>query len=540
MKPKIPTEANGRTSRLPGEFRKNSIKLTAAAIEISANGIASSDPKQKSHTEASNSSEIFENLFKRTADQKLKIKYQATAANPKEVDINDFPEQEAVEYGRTLFLSDSQVSIKAKKEEETSEDLKRELQRQEALSKDPRFLSKIPKPVGFDSTEQASVFIPPEGYYDYLSKIKDEQEFSKAASKAAFDLGYLLKNYGLVFPNLISVFHAKDRAYTLLPELFDADNVYYGGFPGKIEGVVGEELYENIGASGVRDLGDLENLSDYKLTKINASRTAPSGHMVVGPAPKYEEIDLNLSESQKVAHFISLYLMVFTILIGNRSRALETSEENLAMWKDNDKIFSDVMKSMFMGLGYELSKEELSYLDPSMLEEKDGMQPSEKFNSQLYFAFTKFKDKVFPADVYSHKREVKPEAQQTLHEQIYGTPRIRFNAENKFYFCSDSTASEKFEYSSLYGFGTDDETKGYLGNYSGINPLITASKYSLRAAQFAVLKLYNLSQEFYPQLEEIKAERKAEKQAAKEELKAAAVVIDSASPLAGSANIKTH
>jgi len=507
--PKIPTtSAAGRTPRDRGEF-SNRLEFQAKAIELSTNGIASKSHSEQRRTNGSNAEEIFNNLFEAAAQKHLTTAELPQSKEIKRVRAGKFSAAKKTEFGRTTFYQTSKgvakFSVKKRKEEETLRDLTRELEMQSALASDKHFLSAIPKPLGIDPTKDASIFAPPEGYYDYLSQIDDRAQFSKAACTAAYDLGYLLKKYGLVFPNLISVFHAKERPYTLLPQIFNAHKANFGGLPGKIGEVVGEELYENIGRNGLRDLGDLEKISDYKLTKKDGDQT----------------FDLHISEPQKVAHFISLYLMVFTILIGNRARRLQKDEHDLEPWRDNDIIFSSIMKSLFWGMGIELSHEELSYLDPSMLEEKSAMQPSEKFNSQLYFSFTQFKDQVFPAGVYK-QNFVRPDAQQTLQEEYYGTPRARFNAENFYSYVPGKEFSDEFNYSSEYGFGTSAETAGYLGNYSGVNPLLTACKYSLRASQFALLKLYDLPAQLYPHLQEVSEQKMHEKTKARDEAYAAA------------------
>ncbi len=114
---------------------------------------------------------------------------------------------------------------------------------------------------------------------------------------------YLLIS-GYVFQNLISVFHTKTRPYTLLPNTASVEAVDYGGLPGKIERIIGQNLYENIGQSGLRDLGDLEFIDDFRFHAADST-------------------EKNAPVSLKMAHFISLYLLVFTILIGRRSRNLE-------------------------------------------------------------------------------------------------------------------------------------------------------------------------------------------------------------------------
>jgi len=356
------------------------------------------------------------------------------------------------------------IALKKLREGETATVLNRELHMQSILARDPVFRSTFPHPLH-------------NGYYNYLSEIADTKTFVTAACHAAHDLGYLLKQYGQVFPGLISIFHAKNRPYTLLPDLTNAQAVDFGGLPGKIEDVIGIRLYENIGQTGLRDLGDLVSIDDYLL--------------------QTERDNQSLSQPLKIAHFISLYLMVFTLLMGNRTRLLERDAQDDRAWRENDKIFSDIVSAMFEGLGIEPSRDELAYIDPSLVKENiSKMQPGEKFNRQLYFCFTKFKDGIFETSNIAPGREA-GEHQSKL-ETYYGTKKVTF-------YCGDgkdsheSRAFEGVRYrnfrhggqSRLHGSTDFDGRPGWLGQYSGINPLTTACKYALRVAQIVTNTLYH-------------------------------------------------
>jgi len=420
------------------------------------------------------------NLKKALTREDLFEKYKDKITPEFKKILEHFPASNQIDILRAAIPPSEDIEIV---EGETMPDLTKELAMQSLLAKDKKLKSSLPKPAGVG--KGYIDFIAPKGYYEYLSEIKDTKIFAESACKAAYDLGYLLTKHGFVFPNLISVFHAKDRPYTLLPNLFGANNVNFGGLPGKIGGIVGKALYENIGKSGLRDVGDMQHILEYKVTK--------------------EGEDLALDEPSKVAHFISLYLMVFTILLGNRSRILEESAEDVLTWKDNDLIFSQILKSMFEGLGVELQEADLAYIDPSLYDEgKDKMQPAEKFNSQLRFSFTKYKDEIFPEGIYDESGNLKPEAVRIIQEQCYGTNKAHISVISELEG-SDVVIADlrnQFIYSSESDFSSADDPsssgKGWLGCFSGINPLVTACKYCLRASQIALVGMYGI-EKFRPQ-----------------------------------------
>lgn len=193
----------------------------------------------------------------------------------------------SLEYGRTKLYADK-VAIKMQKEREHRSCLTRELEMQQALMLEKGLKSKIPTPIGtgVDTSTQKhyAAFEAPHGYYHYLSDISDEEQFIEAAISCAHDLGYLLKK-GYVFQNLISVFHGEGRPYTLFPSLSKSGTVGFMGFPGKIEKIIGLKLYENLGASGLRDLGDMEFIDDFKFSdrdhlRVDAMRSLKTAHFI--------------------------------------------------------------------------------------------------------------------------------------------------------------------------------------------------------------------------------------------------------------------
>lgn len=414
------------------------------------------------------------------------------------IEMNAF-KIEILKYGRTFLLQFKRlegksksyygIAVKTQKKDEPFEALIRELRIQQNLLKDENIRSGIPRPIGYNEDAEKFVdyggwhppkpqgciaFAAPNGYYQYLSEIEDQAMFSNAACNAAFDLGYLFCNYHLVFPNLISTLHG-DRSYTLLPDFLGASNLSYGGLPGTMAGVIGEILYENIGGSGLRDLGDLVDIDAYIFT---------------GPDGKPR----NLSQAHKTAHFVSLYLMIFTVLIGNRSRMLEARGINT--WHVNDILYSQVLASLFEGLGIQLSLEEKAYIDPSLIRSTTvKTQPGEKFNRQMYFCFTKNKGYILPQDEYvvssregfssctipqDWKYENKTEFQK--HQK---TLAYYFGTSKALFYDEEGRPDTAFAYLRKADFGH----QGNLGSFSGINPLVMASKSVIRAGQLAVARL---------------------------------------------------
>lgn len=451
---------------------------------------------------------------------------------------------QSTEFGRTtvfslstpLMLADTSITgiaIKmarldaspAHKPTESHVELCRELQIQAFLSQDSNIKSTIPKPIGYINSSQfntsfsglsshhhrerhAIAFGVPDGYYEYISTIRDTDIFTKGLCKAAFDLGYLLWRYGLVFPALISIFHAEGRPYTLLPGVNEAQVGCFGGLPGRIGGVIGQKLYENIGRSGLRDFGDLIHLSCYQF------------RMKFDSNP---ETELNWSEPLKIAHFISLYSMVFTILIGNRARMMESSSKDEDAWMGHHKLYSLAMQELFQGLGLTLTTEQLRYIDPAKTKTNaKKLTPAEKYDRQLRFVFTQFKSQLFQLpesgknSFYSHQRaicgttrnneipvDITGEEEEILKMylmSIYGSNKVCFYGKTskikekpvnggRFY---GPDKSKRYSRSHWVTFNNKDDFyhTGSIGTFSGVNPLLTAWKNALRAAHLVLEYFY--------------------------------------------------
>jgi len=179
-----------------------------------------------------------------------------------------------------------------------------------------------------------------------------------------------------------------------------------------------------------------------------------------------------------------------------------------AAWLDNDRIYSAILHALFEGLSIRLSPEMLAYMDPSQLKETEKIQPGDKFNRQLYFAFTDKKNLLFNGKDYIPSDSSEIKIYQEELERYYGSSKVTF-------YCGDGqdavTNSLGVRRAFLYGgkaaVSIQDMLRGIkaydkaadfsriagqLGSYSGINPLTTACKYALRAAQVAVMGLYHL------------------------------------------------
>lgn len=389
--------------------------------------------------------------------------------------LRQYHSQAPITYGRTKLYKDG-VAIKMQKEAEPSSCLAMELKMQRELALEKGLKSQLPEPIGLgidtDTRRHYGAFKVPQGYYTYLTDIKNEEKFINSATCCAHDLGYLLKK-GYVFQNLISVFHAKDRPYTLFPGLTATQAVSYGGFPGKIEGVIGKELYENIGESGLRDLGDMQFIDDFKFCDS-------------------ERRLVNASVSLKIAHFVSLYLMVFTLILGNRSRKLEKINENDSScdpWRRNAEIYSKILHALLEGMDINLSQEEESYIDCALLKpsiRSDGtqrmMQPRQKFNEQLRIWFTTqecINDKRVPGNEDPKERA---RLEKDLQKNVYASDKMIYGA----YICNEERQYLHGDYQNRAMLWAS--YPGCLGQYSGINPLVTAVKYILRATQIVVRK----------------------------------------------------
>lgn len=338
-----------------------------------------------------------------------------------------FPD-EFTQYGRTTVypLGESFIAVKAMRESESPEGLRRELQIQALLREDSVIRSHVPFPIGhsddLSNLSNSIIFKVQEGYYNYVSEIQDREIFIKGLCMAAHDLGYLLRKYGLVFPALISVFHTMDRPYTLLPENTFAQRADdFGGLPGRIEGIIGRSLYENIGETGLRDFGDLVSIAEYSLPR-------PSDYLRRSQSP--------LSNDFSGSH----------------------------------ELYTVAMNSLFEGLGIELTPEQLDYVNLSRTKETvKELQPSTKYDQQLKFVFTKHKSALISCSPIPLNIDL-----SEFLLSVYGSTKV------KWY--SDDRKERDAILEGVYDDINDFYKPGSAGAFSGINPLATACKYALRAA----------------------------------------------------------
>lgn len=314
-----------------------------------------------------------------------------------------------VKYGRTTFLTGSNLAVKSIKESENPADLQKELGMQWFLCNKKAawgLRSDFPEPVGMKESQRgemnhdvnpvklASLFKAPEGYYHYLSDIEDNEMFKTAIGKSAHDLGRLLIK-GIGFQQLISLFHqgAADRQYTCFPNLLKvAVMINHPEFAGKLESVVGLDihLYENMGQSGLRDLGDMVFLDQWSL---------PDGTMDFEKSRKSGTLEKNYhtySDAQKLMHFVSLYCVVFSILIAKRAEKFQSTDPNI--WDQSGKLYKSAVTALLSGLNLSDVKlvpmneiyfnKQLEFgfrsnrLNPDLEEFSDYKEILEKFNDE--------------------------------------------------------------------------------------------------------------------------------------------------------------
>lgn len=192
--------------------------------------------------------------------------------------------------------------------------------------------------------------------------------------------------------------------------------------------------------------------------------------------------------------------MVFTIMLGSRSRKLEEKSKDFNSWERNALIYSKILGALLEGFGTELSPEEWSYIDCSLEKRSnhsDGhpsiMQPSQKFNEQLRVWFTTqdcVTDKVVPNLDEDRRKELEKELQEA-----YGSKKVIYGACDSNSWFINGAFSHRQTLWKKY--------PGCLGQYSGVNPLVTAIKYILRATQIAIAKDNSISSK---NLSEIKNE----------------------------------
>jgi hypothetical protein len=267
--------------------------------------------------------------------------------------------------GRTELYEDDDggfFAIKWHRRGETEKELTEELTAQRTFNRSQTKLglrSQVPTPICIirDADRIAITFKTHPDYYNYVSHIKPLSQFQRAMCNAAYDLGVLLRN-GKGFQSLLNIFHDNEdqRQYTCFPKsLGVAVAKQLPEFAGAIDGIREVPLYENIGELGLRDIGDMDDLDSFQLT----------GKKILGK---------DVNEAAKLAHFISLYTLIISILIAKRAEQFE--DANPEIWNQSAMLYGTAHAALFDGLNV------------SYQEEVD----TEKFNKQLQFSFTKHRE----------------------------------------------------------------------------------------------------------------------------------------------------
>lgn len=404
---------------------------------------------------------------------------------------SDHLQGSSIQLGRSKDYIDCQITEKIKKEFEPDDAFEKEAKMQLFLqSKKEKWglKSKIPAPLYYSNDKL--YYRRTDGYHSYLTDIKDQNEFEASLKICAHDLGILLKQ-GIAYAELISVFHGTTtnahlttgnkemihishsdtdkkekeniaRFYTLFPKTVGAyaratveekvtkGTARMGGgtgvsCAGKIDFVCSLEhhLYPDCGRDGLRDLGDFVWIDQH--------------FQEIQKLPGCERFN----ESAAIAHFASLYQMVFLLIIAKRAQALEAQGMDSAqIWKSTSQSFKLAMESFLVAFQPE---------NP-LLGKLEEIADWKRFERQVQFCFTtKDREKecgwehreegYFRDDAVSYAKERIP-SQSTI-KKIWGSQCTWNKSFARFIEAEQTTG-----YSTLKGF-----EDGHLGNYSGPNPL---------------------------------------------------------------------
>src|ERR1700733_6595790 len=292
----------------------------------------------------------FEELFQAIDDQAEALPLITLPELP--APKSKVPQQQGAlqKLGRSIYSEQSGITQKMRKEHEDAHAMARESAAQQFFNTNKKvwgLRSMLPTPIYCD--EHCLYYQNPPGYHTYLTDIDVDEQFNASLEICAHDLGILLRK-GIAYPELISVFHdisntgsEQDlegeqkgfRFYTAFPRLFgyytrlegkngsakfnfsEGGFNMFGSFPGDIEKVCDpdEHLFPDMGAAGLRDLGDYITLEDF-LKRLNSVQK-----MAVESVSKKL---LPCTYPMAVAHFLSLYQMIFMLVIAKREQKRET------------------------------------------------------------------------------------------------------------------------------------------------------------------------------------------------------------------------
>lgn len=396
--------------------------------------------------------------------------------------------------GRSKDYIASQITVKSRKELEADDAFEKEAKMQVFLNQKKEkwgLKSQFPTPLHY--TNDTFYYKRTDGYHHYLTDIKDQADFNTSLNVCAHDLGALLKQ-GIAYHELISVFHGtssnsslkkKDKStilisnneqgtvgrfYTLFPQTVGAyacakengkkiekgttDGGYqsFGGFAGKIDYVCSAEhhLYPDCGQDGLRDLGDFVWIDEHfkEIQQLHACK--------------------NFNESAAIAHFASLYHMVFLLIIAKRAQALELQGEVTAeIWQTTSNSFKEAIKSFLM-----------AFQPDNPLVGDDNLEKIadwERFTKQLQFSFTT-KNRETSCGWQHRNEDYKASNEYTNKSWVNATESIPSESTiNEIWgpqFTWEKSYSRAYQKEELTNYSTDKGFEGgHLGNYSAPNPL---------------------------------------------------------------------
>lgn len=402
----------------------------------------------------------------------------------------------AFQLGRSKYDCHSKITQKTRKTHESKEVMAKEAAAQAFLhsKKDKWGLrSTFPTPVHWN--DQQLFYKTPEGYHTYLTDIDDYETFQNSLLLCAHDLGRLLHE-GIAYPELISVFHQFEaelhdelkskgarqvsRIYTIFPWLFghkgkvhyqDGSEGYgtasggqliFGGFPGAIEKVVKPDhhLYPNLGVSGLRDLGDYITINEF-ITQIQGLNLE---YPIAGFAER------TFTQAGAFGHFISLYQLVFMLIIAKRGQRLNRWDQ-----KEVATSFCEgchALITSFLQLKGDHS-EQLGRYITAMINPK-------RFSQQMQFCFTT-EDR---STLWQHTATRRAKTGTILIEETppdrFSSDRARLPTHEIVQEIWGDHAKWYLDFGGMYGGSLivssyNPETgfkEGELGNHSAPNPLL--------------------------------------------------------------------
>lgn len=460
-------------------LQQTSARIQVVEVNIGLNGLIQWNGVQ-----------LFHNLFKTIGQIKMKSSNHCMLDTP--IDHLNLQEPKlsfdsAQILGRSYYLSEKQLTLKKQKPHEANSAMANEAKLQLFLNQKKNewgLRSEFPQPEYCNNDKL--YYTTPEGYHDYLTDIKNDDEFYNSLEICAHDFGRILRE-GIVFPEPISVFHGERsegfdnstiaRFYTALPSFLGHHALMkkndgqtkvcnqsvtdFGGFPGKIDHICKSDhhLYPDLGKSGLRDVGDCTTIEQFVKHMNEINQSATPGCSFNGK-PVFLFQNIRATEAVAVAHFLSMYQMTFMLIIAKR-------EQQLGSWIGRKDIIKDsfcnACHSLIVAF-LDLDQEKADALKLSIKNEID----TDKFFNQMRFSFTN-EDRL---TICAHEETTrggykKHEGQkgEFLPTEEAISQIWRSNVKWTLHSLRGSLLTNR--YNPKTGFN-----KGHLGNNSAPNPLI--------------------------------------------------------------------